>query len=95
LSALALPPLSPPRRPRATAAGFFSGMGSFVLISTTFCALAMPLLCLSGLAYAMLSCVIMAGMTHWHIIQLMKDAVLMAAIVAAIVIIYRKLKGVG
>jgi hypothetical protein len=31
-------------------------------------------------------------MTHWYIIRLMKDAVLMAAIVAAIVIIYRKLK---
>jgi hypothetical protein len=37
----------------------------------------------------------MSGMTHWLIIRLMKDAVLMAAIVAAIVIIYRKLKGVG
>jgi hypothetical protein len=37
----------------------------------------------------------MSGMTHWRIIQLMKDAVLMAAIVAAIVIIYRKLKGAG
>jgi len=34
-------------------------------------------------------------MTHWYIIRLMKDAVLMAAIVAAIVIIYRKIKGVG
>jgi hypothetical protein len=42
-----------------------------------------------------LLCGSIAGMTHWHIIQLMKDAVLMAAIVAAIVIIYRKLKGVG
>jgi hypothetical protein len=31
-------------------------------------------------------------MTHWHIIQLMKDAVLMAAIIAAVVIIYRKFK---
>ena len=37
----------------------------------------------------------MACMTHWPIIQLLKDAVLMAAIVAAIVIIYRKLKGLG
>jgi hypothetical protein len=37
----------------------------------------------------------MAGMTHWQIIRLMKDAVLMVAIIAAIVIIYRKLKGLG
>jgi hypothetical protein len=37
----------------------------------------------------------MAGMAHWPIIQLLKDAVLMAAIVAAIVIIYRKIKKVG
>jgi hypothetical protein len=35
----------------------------------------------------------MAGMTHWPIIQYMNDAVLMAAIVAAIVILYRKIKG--
>jgi hypothetical protein len=34
----------------------------------------------------------MAGMTHWLIIRVLKDAVLMAAIVAAIVIIYRKIK---
>lgn len=34
-------------------------------------------------------------MTHWRIIQIMKDGVLMAAIVAAIVIIYRKLRGKG
>ena len=30
-SALALPPLSPPSRPRATAAGFFSGSAGFFL----------------------------------------------------------------
>jgi predicted alpha/beta hydrolase len=40
-------------------------------------------------------CGSMAAMTHWLIIRLMKDAVLMAAIVAAIVIIYRKLSGRG
>jgi len=33
-----------------------------VLISTTFCALAMLILCLSGLAYASLECGRMAGM---------------------------------
>jgi hypothetical protein len=37
----------------------------------------------------------MDGMTHWPIIQFMKDAVLMAAIVGAVVIVYRKIKGVG
>ena len=37
-------------------------------------------------------CDSMAGMTHWLIIRVLKDAVLMGAIVAAIVIIYRKIK---
>ncbi len=37
----------------------------------------------------------MSGMTHWLVVRLMKDAVLGFAIVAAIVIIYRKIKRVG
>jgi hypothetical protein len=52
LSALAFPPFKPPNRPRATAAAFFSGSGLFVLMSITRAVVAIPLLCLSGLAYA-------------------------------------------
>ncbi len=37
----------------------------------------------------------MAGMTHWLVVRLLKDAALGFAIIAAIVIIYRKFKRLG